>query len=173
MYVASRGPRLQSGTSWSSALILLVCIVRCQAGLTAEQLDDFNALSRDLTTLSTGAASISRLHLSGTALAVAVANDGGPMIAANRYGLGRVIHFGHEGLLNSCCTGTGLGGLVFNAAVWAAGTKTTAIRVAYLGMSSVASNLASKASARLYPLRDICGTSMYILQETINSRVVH
>jgi hypothetical protein len=69
------------------------------------------------------------MNLTGTAFAVANPKNL-PIIAANRYGVGRVIHFGHEGMLNACCSGTGLGGLVGNAAEWVAGCKSVGIRVA-------------------------------------------
>jgi hypothetical protein len=88
-------------------------------------------------------------------MAVAVASDGGPMVAANRYGTGRVIHFGHESMVKTCCSGTGLGGLVANAAQWAGGNITNGIRVAQYGtgMNTVVSNLVAKVSyTRFYRL---------------------
>jgi hypothetical protein len=133
---------------WTAVLCLVIFAyaTRAQSSLTASQLADFNALSQGLITLATGSISISRQHLFGTAIAVAVANDGGPMVSANRYGLGRVIHFGHESMLSSCCSGTGLGGLVANGAQWAGGDKTSGIRVAHhgSGMSTVVTNLVAK-----------------------------
>jgi hypothetical protein len=133
---------------WAAVLWLLAFAyaASAQSGLTASQVADFDALSQGLTTLATAPTAISRQYLFGTAMAVAVANDGGPMVSANRYGLGRVIHFGHEGMLSSCCLGTGVGGLVANAAQWAAGGKAAGIRVAHhgSGMSTVVANLVAK-----------------------------
>jgi hypothetical protein len=142
---------LQRTQKWTALLWLLAFVysARAQPGLTASQIADFNALSQGLTTLATGSIYISRQHLFGTAMAVAVANDGGPMVSANRYGLGRVIHFGHEGMLSSCCSGTGVGGLVANAAQWAAGTKTTGVRVAHYSMSAVVTNLVAKVGCKV------------------------
>ena len=150
--------RLMSNSSWVPLccgtrlwllfpwLLAFACGVRAQTGLTATQIEDFTVLSQGLTTLAAGSIYISRLHLYGTAIAVAVANDGGPMVAANRYGSGRLIHFGHESMISSCCSGTGIGGLVSNAAQWAAGAKTTGIRVGHYGMSAVVDSLVAKVS---------------------------
>ena len=71
------------------------------------------------------------MTLSGTAFQVAKPRNY-TIVAANRYGAGRVVTFGHESMLNpsGCCSGDGLGGLVANAAQWAAGEKTAGIRVA-------------------------------------------
>jgi hypothetical protein len=132
--------------NWTSVLWLLAFVYAAKGQeLTVSQIADFNALSQGLGTLATSSIYISRQHLFGTAMAVAVANNGGPMISANRYGLGRVIHFGHESMLSSCCSGTGVGGLVANAAQWAAGTdKASDIHVAHYGMSTVVNNLVMK-----------------------------
>ena len=69
------------------------------------------------------------MTLSGTAFQVAKPRNY-TIIVANRYGIGRVIHFGHESMMSSCCSGSGLGGLVGKAAQWAAGEKRAGIRVA-------------------------------------------
>jgi hypothetical protein len=139
-------------TQWRVALCwLLACVcgaATAQSGLTASQIGDFNALSQGLTTLATGSIITSRLHLYGTAIAVAVANDGGPIVSANRFGSGRVVHSGHEAMVTSCCVGTGLGGLVVNAVQWSAGSTTSGIRVAQygIGMATVVKNLVLRVS---------------------------
>jgi hypothetical protein len=87
-------------------------------------------ISQGITTIETGNYYSSVLILTGTAFSVAKPPGSFPIIAANRYGAGRVIHFGHEGMMATCCSGSGLGGLVGNAAQWAAGGKVVGIRVA-------------------------------------------
>ena len=47
-------------------------------------------------------------------------------LAATNYGAGRALHFGHEAMLNACSSGcgtSGLGRLVYNAAVWAGSVR--------------------------------------------------
>jgi hypothetical protein len=127
---------------------LLVGACAAMGDLSPSQIADFKDLSKGLTTLATATYYSSRHVLLGSApMAVAVASDGSPIVSATRYGAGRAIHFGHDGMMSDrCCTGTGLGGLVANAAQWSAGTVTSGIRVAQFGMSTVVNNLVAKVS---------------------------
>jgi hypothetical protein len=93
------------------------------------QQTDLAAISKGITTVETVNYYSSTMTLTGTAFGVAKPRVY-VTIAANRYGVGRVVHFGHEAMLSTCCSGTGLGGLVGNAAQWAAGGKSVGIRVA-------------------------------------------
>lgn len=52
-----------------------------------------------------------------------------PLIAAGTYGKGRVVVFGHEAMLGADLS-TGLGRLVRNSVLWAAGSKTAGINLA-------------------------------------------
>lgn len=67
--------------------------------------------------------------------------------SATTYGAGRAVHFGHEGMLGTCCPASGLGRLARNAVSWAGGGKAT-IRVASTsGFTGLATALASFVSA--------------------------
>ena len=92
---------------------------------------DYAALAQGVGTVETGNYYASYHYLYGPAMAVASTGAGAyPVVSATRYYGGRAIHFGHESILGSCCTTTGLGRLVANAAFWAAGGKQAGIRVA-------------------------------------------
>jgi hypothetical protein len=93
------------------------------------QQTDLAAIANGITTIETANYYASYMTRNGTAFAVAKPKNHS-IIAANRYGTGRVIQFGHESMMSSCCSGSGLGGLVGNAAQWAAGGKAVRIRVA-------------------------------------------
>lgn len=74
------------------------------------------------------------------------------MIAAGVYGSGRVLAGGHEGMLNADQT-SNLGRLVRNAAKWAAGGKSTGIRIAtnddgWAGASGLLATIASQVRSR-------------------------
>ena len=58
------------------------------------------------------------------------------VVSATSYGLGRVVHFGHEAMLTVCCGASGLPRLVLNAAKWAAGNRTT-VRVGQVSADSM------------------------------------
>ena len=73
--------------------------------------------------------------------------------AATNYGAGRALHFGHEAMLNACSSGcgtSGLGRLVYNAAVWAGSVRREAgqpIRVA--GSTSYGTSIAGHLAAHV------------------------
>jgi hypothetical protein len=93
------------------------------------QQTDLAAISQGVTTIETVNYYASYMTVTGNAFAVARPTNHFTIVA-NRYGVGRVIQFGHESMMSSCCSGSGLGGLVGNAAQWAAGGKVVGIRVA-------------------------------------------
>jgi hypothetical protein len=88
----------------------------------------------------TFSSSSSLSYLFGSALAVATTADGRPLVSAVKYGAGRLMHFPHQDMAFSCCSGSGLGlgRLLVNSAGWLAGNKTEGIRIAALPATSSA-----------------------------------
>ncbi len=91
------------------------------------------------------------------AFAVVVDEDKLPFISAARYGSGRVIQFGHEGMLDAA-TSSELFKLIRKSAVWAS-SKTSGIRIA--GMDSWTSGIASSIAAVRYG-QAVCGMHMHL-----------
>ena len=110
-------------------------------------LADYQALAGGVGTVATESYYASRHYLSGHAMAVVVLNTSqAAVVSATTYGLGRVVHFGHEGMLTTCCGASGLPRLVLNAAKWAAGNRTT-VRVGQVAadwMEQVVSSLVNQ-----------------------------
>ena len=101
-----------------------------QQTLGTTQLADWAALTAQVGTIGTASFQASKQHLYGSqAFAVAVDGDGSPIVAATRYGSGRVVAFGHEGMLGEAISGSNLTKLIQKSAFWAAG-KSTMIKVA-------------------------------------------
>jgi hypothetical protein len=138
----------QRGLCWVPACLLLVLAllpafrVNCQH-LSSIQAHDFASITANVDTIGTAAWCASRQCLYGLeAFAVAVDGDNLPLISAARYGSGRVIHFGHEGMLGSN-TDSQLFKLVRNGAVWSS-SKQSGFRIAGLDawMSYIAASIA-------------------------------
>ncbi|KAI7843452.1 hypothetical protein COHA_002930 [Chlorella ohadii] len=113
---------------------------------------DYAALAAGVGTPSAVANFEASYHaLAGHAMAIVVSAGGTPTISATNYGAGRALHFGHEAMLNACSSGcgtSGLGRLVYNAAVWAGSVRREAgqpIRVA--GSTSYGTSIAGHLAA--------------------------
>ena len=128
---------------------LLWAVLACAAlgAASALNLADYQALAAGVGTVATGSFYASRQDLSGPSIAVAVLpTSQAAVVSATTYGLGRVVHFGHEGMLTTCCGASGLPRLVLNAAKWAAGNRTT-VRVGQVAadwMEQVVSSLVNQ-----------------------------
>ncbi len=123
--------------------LLLAHHSSCQQ-LSSTQAQDLTSIASGVGAVATSAWYASRQCLYGTeAFAVAVDEDKLPFISAARYGSGRVIHFGHEGMLGAA-TSSELFKLIRNSSVWAS-SKTSGIRIA--GMDSWTSGIASSIAA--------------------------
>lgn len=144
----------QRGHCWVPACFLLVLAllpafpVNCQQ-LSSIQAQDFASITSTVGTIGTAAWYASRQCLYGLeAFAVAVDGDNLPLISAARFGSGRVIHFGHEGMLGAS-TSSQLFKLVRNGAVWSS-SKQSGIRIAGLDAwtSGVAASIADVGVCR-------------------------
>ena len=95
-------------------------------------LADYQQLAAGTGGLNTAPYYMSGHYLHGQAMALAVPPGGtAPLISANKYGNGRLLHAGHEGILyNTILATSGLGALMKNAALWASSNKAAGIRVA-------------------------------------------
>ena len=95
-------------------------------------LADYQQLAAGTGELNTAPYYMSGHYLHGQAMALAVPPGGtSPLISANKYGRGRLLHAGHENILfNSNIATSGLGALMKNAALWASSNKAAGIRVA-------------------------------------------
>lgn len=119
-------------------LLLLLCCIATLAGscqgskahIKTLKSTEYAQLAEGVGDLELGDRIASSLILNGPPWAVAANADGAAIVAAVKYGSGRVLHFGHENMMFSCCSTSGYGRLVQNAAAWAAGTKKSGIRVA-------------------------------------------
>jgi hypothetical protein len=115
---------------FARALAILITVTSLTSGycqrhqtLGTTQLQDWAALTANVGSIESSAFTASKQHLFGSqAFAVAVDGDGSPIISAARYGGGRVVAFGHEGMLAAGATGS-LFKLISNAATWAAGKQ--------------------------------------------------
>lgn len=114
-------------------------------------LNDYRALAAGVGTLATSGTYASPQLLFGSALAVAAAADGAPLVSVARYGQGVVVTFGHEGLLGADLANSAVGRLIANAALWAAGSRDEPVRVA-----ASESSWASGVVARLVALVRAC-----------------
>ena len=93
---------------------------------------DYQQLAAGTGPLNTAPYYMSGHYLHGQAMAIAVAAGGtAPIISVSKYGHGRLLHAGHEGILfHGNLASSGLGALMKNAALWASSNKTAGIRVA-------------------------------------------
>ncbi|PSC75411.1 hypothetical protein C2E20_1400 isoform X1 [Micractinium conductrix] len=123
---------------------------------TAMTTADYQALAQGVGAMGTQAWYSSRLYLFGGAMAVATDTSNRPFISATRHYGGRLVHFGHKGMVQhltptNCCNSTGLPRLLTNAAAWAAGSKASGIRLAGSGSfatGSIIPGLVARDSAR-------------------------
>jgi hypothetical protein len=130
---------------WWPLLAIALSLVHVNGQqLSTSQQQDFASITSGVGTIVTSAFTASRQCLYGTqAFAVAIDGDKLPFISAARYGSGRVIQFGHEGMLTTS-TSSELFKLIRNSAIWASG-KASGVRIA--GMTSWGSNIASSISS--------------------------
>ena len=120
-------------------------------------LTDYQALALGVGTIESGNHLASEHLLWGEAMAVANPPDSGAtVVAALSWGLGRVVHFGHEAMLSYALAEQGLGRLLRNAASWSAGGKAT-VRVA--GATSDATDGLVKRLVAAFPQQyELVGT---------------
>lgn len=133
------------GVRWWPLLAIALSLVHVNGQqLSTTQQQDFASITSGVGTIATSAHTASRQCLYGTqAFAVAIDGDKLPLISAARYGSGRVIQFGHEGMLTTSISSE-LFKLVRNSAIWVSG-KASGVRIA--GMTSWGSNIASSISS--------------------------
>ena len=123
------------------------------ASAQSTQSSDYAALSAGLvgSTVNTASFMASRIALTGSqALSVVVNDVNLPVVAAQRFGSGRFVQFGHESMVDQGPTAS-IFKLVLNAAAWASG-KASGITLAGSGSygSRIAARLAN-VSARWAP----------------------
>jgi hypothetical protein len=97
---------------------------KAAAALLAQQTEDWKALVKGYTSLPINAIASNQV-LYPPAFAVGTNRDGAALLSAVRYGKGRVVVAGHEGLLERCCFYEDLGGFTMNAIAWAAGNASS------------------------------------------------
>lgn len=117
---------------------------------------DYQVLALGVGAMDTQAWYSSRQYLFGGAMALATDAGNRPFISATRHYGGRLVHFGHEGMMQhltatNCCSTTGLVRLLANAAAWASGGKPAGIRLAGSGSfatGSIIPGLVARVSLR-------------------------
>ncbi|KAF8059185.1 TCAF2 [Scenedesmus sp. PABB004] len=112
-------PRRTAAAALLAAVTLLAAGAAGQS-LTAQQLADWNAITAGVQSVPTESFYSSALVLFGRAFAVAASDSGECVVAATRFGKGRLVQFGHEGMLfDSPDDKPGFVGLITSAALWA------------------------------------------------------
>jgi hypothetical protein len=137
------------------------------AALLAQQTEDWKALVKGYTSIPVKNIASSQV-LYPPAFAVGTTKDGAALLSAVRYGQGRVVVAGHEGMLGSCCSFEDMGGFTMNAIAWAAGNTSSPKIAANDAMFGDAIRALSANKVRGMQCRREAQASSYNLQPTMS-----